>query len=88
MNPNEPEQNVTPPTAQTLTEVCNILRNALSDPEKALRSLVTEKAVSGEAASQAMLAVRHLEDARMRIGKVIQHGVNGGVSIYDGKTVP
>jgi exonuclease VII small subunit len=29
-----------------------------------------------------MLAVRHLEDARMRLGKVIQYSGNG-VSIYD-----
>jgi preprotein translocase subunit SecD len=30
----------------------------------------------------AVLAYRHLEDARMRIGKVLQH-LQGGVSIYD-----
>jgi hypothetical protein len=31
-----------------------------------------------------MLAVRHLEDARMRLGKAIQWGCQGGVSKYDG----
>ncbi len=35
-----------------------------------------------EQKAQAMLAVRHIEDARMRLGKVIQY--NGdGVSCYD-----
>lgn len=29
-----------------------------------------------------MLAYRHLEDARMRLGKVMQHA-DGGVSVYD-----
>lgn len=29
-----------------------------------------------------MLAYRHLEDARMRIGKVLQQ-IQGGISIYD-----
>lgn len=37
---------------------------------------------SKEASEQAMLAVRHLEDARMRLGKVIQH-LGDGISIYD-----
>lgn len=37
---------------------------------------------SGEAIANIMLAYRHLEDARMRLGKVIQ-AVDGGVSIYD-----
>jgi len=31
-----------------------------------------------------MLALRHVEDARMRIGKVIQYA-DGGVSVYDKK---
>jgi hypothetical protein len=36
----------------------------------------------GEQRSQAILAVRHIEDARMRLGKVIQY--NGdGTSCYD-----
>lgn len=36
----------------------------------------------GEMKANIMLAVRHLEDARMRLGKVIQHAEDG-VSIYD-----
>ncbi len=39
---------------------------------------------AGEMAANLMLTVRHLEDARMRLGKVIQ-AKNGGVSCYDVK---
>jgi hypothetical protein len=83
----EPEfvnsQPVIPPTAPTLEDVCNRWRKDLLDTEHYVRALVTEKKVAGEAAAQAMLAVRHLEDARMRLGKVIQHSSGGGVSIFD-----
>lgn len=37
-----------------------------------------------ECIAQAMLALRHVEDARMRIGKVIQYAT-GGESVYDKK---
>lgn len=36
----------------------------------------------GEMIANAMLAYRHLEDASMRLGKVIQ-AYDGGVSVYD-----
>lgn len=36
----------------------------------------------GEMKAQVMLAVRHLEDARMRLGKAIQYS-RDGVSIFD-----
>lgn len=36
----------------------------------------------GEFNANIMLAFRHLEDARMRLGKAIQ-ALDGGVSIYD-----
>jgi hypothetical protein len=36
----------------------------------------------GEARANAVLAYRHLEDASMRIGKVIQ-ALDGGESVYD-----
>jgi hypothetical protein len=36
----------------------------------------------GEMIANAQLAYRHLEDARMRLGKVIQ-AYEGGVSFYD-----
>jgi hypothetical protein len=38
-----------------------------------------------EAIANAMLAYRHLEDASMRLGKVIQ-ALDGGVSVYDKRT--
>ena len=42
--------------------------------------------VDGEAIANVMLAYRHLEDASMRLGKVIQ-ALDGGVSVYDKRTV-
>lgn len=69
--------------AATLEDVCNQWRAGLLSIERSVRELVSEKRVSGEADAQAMLAVRHLEDARMRLGKVIQHTVGGGVSCFD-----
>ena len=39
----------------------------------------------GEAVANVMLAYRHLEDASMRLGKVIQ-AIDGGVSVYDKRT--
>lgn len=38
-----------------------------------------------EATANVMLAYRHLEDASMRLGKVIQ-ALDGGVSVYDKRT--
>lgn len=40
----------------------------------------------GEMKANIMLAYRHLEDARMRIGKVLQ-AYQGGVSIFDKQKV-
>jgi hypothetical protein len=37
---------------------------------------------NAEALANIMLAYRHLEDASMRLGKVIQ-ALDGGVSVYD-----
>jgi len=39
----------------------------------------------GEAVANLMLAYRHLEDASMRLGKVIQ-ALDNGVSVYDKRT--
>ena len=72
---------------EQLEEVCNRLREDLLDVEKQVRVMRT--GMTGRAAhdlaeciAQATLALRHVEDARMRLGKVIQHATNG-VSIYD-----
>jgi hypothetical protein len=47
----------------------------------------TPAADRGEMVANSMLAYRHLEDARMRLGKVIQ-AYDGGVSVYDRKAAP
>jgi hypothetical protein len=41
--------------------------------------------IVGEAVANIMLTYRHLEDASMRLGKVIQ-ALDGGVSVYDKRT--
>ncbi len=41
--------------------------------------------VSHEVYDNIMLAYRHLEDASMRLGKVIQ-ALDGGISVYDKRT--
>lgn len=82
------DPNAVPPTAPTLEDACNRMRAQALDLEHYTRALVTEKKVSGEAAAQAMLAVRHFEDARMRLGKVIQHTAGGGVSCWDSERKP
>ena len=42
---------------------------------------------SGEAKANLMLAYRHIEDARMRLGKAIQ-ALEGGESIFDKPAQP
>ena len=71
-------------------KTCDDMRNYVGLLEKEVRKLVhllkaepADSMFPGERIAQAMLAVRHLEDARMRLGKVIQYGRDGGVSIYD-----
>jgi len=67
----------------TLEEICNGMRAKLLSIELDGRALVANGKVKGESAAQAMLAVRHIEDARMRFGKVIQHTVGNGISCFD-----
>jgi hypothetical protein len=45
-----------------------------------------DKELEGESIANATLAFRHLEDAAMRLGKVLQ-ALNGGVSQYDNSGV-
>lgn len=47
---------------------------------------IEDKELNGEAIANAVLAFRHLEDAAMRLGKVLQ-ALNGGVSQYDNSGV-
>lgn len=68
---------------KSLEECCNEIRAIALELETRCRTLVANKAVTGEACAQSMLAVRHFEDARMRVGKIIQHTVGNGVSCFD-----
>jgi hypothetical protein len=84
-----PDTESKPP--RTLIQCLDDMRAQLKDLEMQARSIVkcdelnalpTFDGQRGEQKGQAMLAVRHIEDARMRLGKVIQyHG--DGVSCYD-----
>jgi hypothetical protein len=75
----------------TLKMTCDFLRSELRSLELLARRLKDHATFKGEQAfagqhsemiGQSMLAVRHIEDARMRIGKVLQYS-GDGVSIYD-----
>jgi hypothetical protein len=59
----------------------NSLRVAIKDIA-ALVLAMKEGMTEGEAIANVMLTYRHLEDASMRLGKVIQ-ALDGGVSVYD-----
>jgi len=59
----------------------------IGDKVKALKESgpvqgIEDPELRGEAVANVMLAFRHLEDARMRLGKVLQ-AADGGVSILD-----
>lgn len=74
-----------------LEALCLDLRLQLKGIEQSIRTIKEHSAIAqpneypgqrGEMIAQSMLAVRHIEDARMRLGKVIQYG-HDGVSVYD-----
>jgi len=78
-------------TPSPLRMKCEEMRASLLVIERAVRALKDDPTFKGEQAyagqhgemiAQLMLAVRHIEDARMRIGKVLQYSGNG-ISIYD-----
>jgi hypothetical protein len=52
---------------------------------RAKSEVFTGKSDVGEMIANTMLAYRHLEDASMRLGKVLQ-AHDGGVSVYDKET--
>jgi hypothetical protein len=76
---------------ESLKELCDRLRAELLGIETQVRAVKLHSDLAtahdkGECIAQSMLAVRHIEDARMRLGKVLQHA-RDGVSIFDqGKT--
>ncbi len=59
----------------------------LNEARKEIGEGVRSGRLDGEAVANATLAYRHVEDASMRLGKVLQ-AIDGGVSVYDkGTTV-
>jgi len=78
-----------PPIITDLKQECDVLRLNIDAVAGRLNGLKEHPAVAqvavkprGEMLANIILAYRHLEDARMRIGKVIQH-YDGGVSKHD-----
>lgn len=77
-----------------MEEKCNLIREYIREIGSLVKGLMghsvfteTDEAFEGqhgEMKANIMLAYRHLEDARMRLGKVMQQ-IQGGVSKYDGK---
>lgn len=77
--------------AMTFKEQCHFLRDRLKVIEEHLRSLRYDPVYDGdqgypfqhhEMREHTTLAIRHVEDARMRIGKILQYA-DDGVSILD-----
>jgi hypothetical protein len=79
----------------TINDQCSFARKALLAIQKDVRDLMAHHSFNvpsespdmvhadlAEMRANIMLAVRHIEDARMRMGKVIQ-AANGGISVYD-----
>ena len=68
---------------------CDLLRGQCLRIEQEVRGLTpsVSELPAGvefqEVNANLMLAVRHMEDARMRLGKAIQWGCQGGVSCFD-----
>jgi hypothetical protein len=63
----------------------NDLRGAIKDTAADMLLLKEHMEPVPEATANLTLAYRHLEDASMRLGKVIQ-ALDGGVSVYDKRT--
>lgn len=74
-----------------LEKTCTELRNQIRDLGTSVLALKAQSVFGGEELfvgqqgemkANIMLSFRHLEDARMRIGKVMQQ-IQGGISIFD-----
>lgn len=83
---------------QTVKDIATELRAKLLEIEQSVRALGDHAHFKngspqafhgqhGEMIAQSKLALRAVEDARMRLGKVLQYG-RDGVSIYDHKEQP
>ena len=73
-------------TESIRSEIKNIGSRTLYLKKKLIENPIEDKELNGEAIANAVLAFRHLEDAAMRLGKVLQ-ALNGGVSQYDNSGV-
>ena len=74
-------------TEEIRSEIKNIGSRTLFLKKKLMAECSTgDKDLDSEAIANAVLAFRHLEDAAMRLGKVLQ-ALNGGVSQYDNSGV-
>lgn len=76
---------------EAIKDLCDRLRSMLRDLEIQARGIKEHGDMKdsdvypgqhGEMIAQSMLAVRAIEEARMRLGKVLQYAGNGA-SIYD-----
>ena len=72
-------------------ELCNELRKEIKETGDKVKALLAHPEFKNEQAylnmhsemkANIMLSYRHLEDARMRVGKIMQ-ALQGGVSILD-----
>ena len=71
----------------TLKDELNALRKRIEGTKKMTKMLLSMGGVKDadrDVGANIMLSYRHLEDARMRLGKSIQ-ALGDGVSIYDKK---
>ena len=79
---------------QAFDETINQIRQNIKSNAKLVMDVKNDKGKSeanskedvGEVMANLMLCYRHLEDASMRLGKVMQ-ARNGGVSVYDHNAV-
>lgn len=80
-------------TKEVFTDSVNTIRKAIKKEgkflmdfkEAVMNATLPQGADRGEIIANLMLTYRHLEDASMRLGKVLQ-AVDGGVSVYDKET--
>jgi len=63
-------------------QIQGVIENVEVVKKAIIESEADEKENRGEVIANITLAYRHLEDAKMRLGKVVQH-LSGGVSVYD-----
>jgi len=68
---------------ERLRQMCREVEMEVRGLKKHPELIKNKSEYDSEIFANAMLAVRHLEDARMRLGKAIQYA-DGGESCYDG----